>query len=73
MHELFYMCNLLWCAKSYLLVIVITAECESGNKKLLTLINQSTVKEETEPDFSLLTVLSDAINVGKNLKASLSD
>ena len=55
------------------IILVITANCESGNKTAFTLINQSIEIEETEPDFSLLAVLPDVINIGKNLKASFSN
>ena len=54
-------------------VLVVTADCEQGNKTaFLNII--STIKNNTmDPDLALLTVLSDAVHVGKSLNALICD
>ena len=54
-------------------ILVITADCETGNKGAFEQIRSSIEKEEIDPSATLLTVLPDCPHVGKSLKGSFAN
>ena len=55
------------------IVLVITRDCESGNKSARDMIRSKIQDGSMDPDLHYLTVLSDAPHLGKALKASLKN
>ena len=51
-------------------VLVLTADCEQGNKTAFLNIISSIKNNTIDPDLALLTVLPDAVHFGKSLKVS---
>ena len=54
-------------------VLVITVDCESGNKQCLKQIQKELNEESIDPQFSLLSLLPDVPHVLKTCKASFSN
>ena len=55
------------------IVLVITADCEEGNKKAFEMIKAEIDNGNVPPDFLLLTPILDIPHVGKSVKASYSN
>ena len=56
-----------------MVVLVLSTDCESGNKTAFEIIKSKIVKGETDPWLWLISILSDYPNVGKSHKASFSN
>ena len=56
-----------------MVVLVLSADCELGNKTAFEIIKSKIENGEIDPYLSLLSILPDCAHVGKSLKASLSN
>ena len=54
-------------------ILVVTTDCEEGNKKVFLTMNNDIEEKKTHPDVSLTVPLPDSPHVGKCLKASFSN
>ena len=51
-------------------VLVLTTDCEEGNKKAMELIEEMQVNKTIDPSFEYLAFFPDSVHVGKSLKCS---
>ena len=54
-------------------ILVVTTDCEEGNKKMFLTMKNDIEEKKTHPDVSLTVPLPDSPHVGKCLKASFSN
>ena len=52
------------------MVLVLTTDCEEGNKKAMELIEVMQVNKTIDPAFEYLAFFPDSVHVGKSLKCS---
>ena len=56
-----------------MVVLVLSTDCESGNKTAFEIFKSKIENGEIDPYLSLLSILPDCPHVGKSLKASFSN
>ena len=54
-------------------VLVLCADCESGNKKAFEMIIEEITQGTIHPNLCLLAIMPDAVHIGKNLKGGFSN
>ena len=56
-----------------IVVLVLTSDCEEGNKKIMESITNDLQINDADPCFSLINCLPDCVHVGKSIKCSFAN